>query len=134
MPDGLGQTGTLGGIAGGGGSVDLLGGPPPTPRLAIDQDRQPTSLADLAPPQPVSADALPAPVLQGIVQAATEMSTAIDGFAQATPDLSQDWLMVKLALQRVLGRLAQAGASSLGPTTAGTEFPGGGMQRTEPGL
>ena len=127
---GLNRPGDIAGA--GGGSQDLLGGPPPTPQLQFDQERPPTSLADLAPPQ-INGD-VPQPVLQGIVQTAKQWEDQIDGMARITPDVSAEWHLVKLALQRVLARLGQAGASSLSPTSAGSQFPGGGTARTEPGL
>lgn len=109
------------------GNADILGSPPPTPRLEQDPTRPPTSLSELAGPAPVAPDQIPAPVLQGMVSFGTEMSTGLDSIAQAAPQLSTDVLLVKTALQRLLAKLLEAGAPPPSPTAAGAEFPAGGL-------
>lgn len=75
------------------------------------------------------AHQVPPEVLTGILQAGEKMVTMIDAFAQATPDLSQEWAGAKAALMMALSRVLEAGAGPTTPTSPGPNFPGGGIDR-----
>lgn len=97
-----------------------LDGPPPSP--AIGPQPIP-SMGGMAPPIP--APGLPPEVLTGILAAGEKISSTLDAFAQVTPDLANDWDMIKTMLQRSLGKVMMAGGGATSPTAAGPNYPGG---------
>lgn len=101
-----------------------LDGPPPSPQsVGAGPTGQPTpfSLQQLAPPVPTGQ--LPPEMLTGIMQSAQQIAQLFDSYAQATPDLAQDWAQLKDQLAAVLAKLVQAGAGPTSPTAAGPAFP-----------
>ncbi len=112
----------------------VLDGPPPSPATEMGMSPGPSPST---PPQggtfgslmgnPVSSQQLPPEMLTGMMQAGETISSTIDSFAQAAPDLAPDFLLVKDALQRALAKLLAAGAGPTAPTAPGPNFPGGGI-------
>jgi hypothetical protein len=108
-----------------------LDGPPPSPQsMGSGPTGAPTqfSLQAIAPGS-VPAQQMPPEVITAIVSAAQKISTMIDSFIQVTPDLQQDWGLLKDQLQTVLAKLMTQGAGAMSPTATGPQFPGGGMDR-----
>ena len=105
-------------------SASALDGPPPSPQaVGAGPTGQPTpfSLSQLAPPVP--ADQLPPEMLTGIMQSAQKISSLFDSYAQAVPDLAQDWAQLKDGLAAVLAKLTMLGAGPTSPTASGPAFP-----------
>lgn len=105
----------------------VLDQPPPSPALAGPQIAPMGAMA-----QPVPSTGMPAPVLDGILQAVDTVSQTLDACAQVTPDLAADWDVVKTALQAVASKLLVSGGRS-GPTAAGPNYPGGGFDAGQAG-
>ena len=102
-----------------------LDGPPPSPQsMGGGPTGQPTpfSLSSLAPPAVPSAQ-MPPEMLTAIMQSSQKIATLFDSYAQATPDLAQDWQSLKDALAQVLAKLMQSGAGPTSPTATGSQFP-----------
>lgn len=109
-----------------------LDSPPPSSALTSgSQSGFPPVNAPGTPP-PVPSHQLPPEVLNGMMQAATAMSSTLDSFAQMTPDLAADWALVKQDLQTALSKLQLAGAGPTSPTAPGPDFPGGGLDANGP--
>ena len=107
-----------------------LDGPPPSPQsIGAGPTGSPTpfSLSAIAPPVPSSQ--MPAEVLTAIIQSAQKIGSLFDSYAQAPPDMAQDWGALKEALQVVLAKLLSNGAGATSPTATGSQFPGGGLDR-----
>lgn len=106
-------------------SASALDQPPPSSQLAgSGPTGQPTalSLGSLAPPS-VPSSQMPPEILTGIMQSAQSIAQLFDSYAQATPDLAQDWAQLKDQLATVLGKLATVGAGPTSPTSSGPAFP-----------
>lgn len=112
-----------------GGDTATLNAPPPNPAqpLAPTAGMQ-SQVAGLA-GQSIPSGMIPPEVLGGMMQVAESISANLDTFAQITPDLAADWLVIKDLLQRVLGKLLIAGGQPSSPTAPGASFPGGGIDR-----
>lgn len=108
----------------------ILDGPPPSPAVETGMSPGPSpnggGFGDLVPTQ-VASNQLPPEMLTGMMQAGETISSTIDSFAQAAPDLAPDFLLVKDALQRALAKLLAAGSGPTAPTAPGPNFPGGGI-------
>jgi len=106
-----------------------LDGPPPSP-AQTDGMNPGMPLDALMGPQgkpPVASPQIPPQILTGMLQAADQMNTMIDSFAQATPDLAPDWAICKAALAAAMAKVQQAGGGPTSPNAPGPQFPGGGM-------
>lgn len=104
--------------------ASAIDGPPPSPQSigsGPTGQQTPFSLDQLAPP--VESTRLPPEMLTGIMQAAQDIATKLDSFAQATPDMAPDWAAVKDALATALAKLTVAGAAPTSPTATGPAFP-----------
>jgi hypothetical protein len=110
---------------------EVLSQPPPSPQLNGGGPTGQFSMNGLAPP--VASNALPPAMLQGMMQVATQVGTALDSLAQAAPDLAEDFGAVKDALQAAMAKLMVSGAGPTSPSATGPQFPGGGMDRGIPG-
>jgi len=114
----------------GGSGASVLDGPPPSP---TPMGGDPSagggafSIQGLAPSMPSTA--MPPEVLTGITQAAQQIGTMLDSFAQVTPDKGAQLALIKTLLQQYLADLMVAGAGPVAPTATGPAFPGGGMER-----
>lgn len=113
----------------GGGDSNLLNAPPPSPAqpLAPTAGMQ-GSVAGLS-GMSIPSGMIPPEILAGVQQGAEKINLMLDTFAQVTPDLAADWLAIQDLLQRVMGKLLVAGAPAASPTTTGSAFPGGGLDR-----
>jgi hypothetical protein len=106
------------------GAGSALDGPPPSPQsVGAGPTGAPTpmSLDQMAPPIP--SGQLPPEMLTGIMQSAQTIAQLLDSYAQATPDLAQDWAQLKDGLAAVLAKLMQAGSAPTSPTATGPAFP-----------
>lgn len=92
----------------------------------------PQGMSGLAQPVPIGSANLPPEILTGITQAADKMSSMLDSFAQVTPDLAPDWDLVKMMLQKAVGKVLAAGGGPSTPTATGPQFPGGGTDQGRP--
>lgn len=113
-------------------SMNALDGPPPSPQLGGGGPTgapSPFSLSDMAGGSGLPSNAMPPEILTGVMQAATQIDTLIDSFAQVTPDLAMDWMSLKEHLAEILAKLVQSGAGPTSPMATGPAFPGGGMSR-----
>jgi len=102
---------------------------PPMPKGGLGAMAGVTGMGMGAANQSVPSGSQNPKVLEGIMQAGTQIGVMFDSFAQATPDLAADLDGLKEALQAYLGKLAVAGAGPTGPTAVGSGFPGGGFDR-----
>ena len=112
-----------------GGDSTQLNSPPPNPAQPLapsaGMQGQVAGLAGMSMP----AGLIPPEILGGMMNEATKIDQALDAFAQITPDLAAEWLQIKDLLQRVMSKLLVAGAPSSSPTSPGSPFPGGGVDR-----
>lgn len=108
--------------------TDQLGAPPPSPTpMGGMQGSSPFSMQGLAPQIP--SNKLPPEVLTGITASAQKMSEMLDSFSQITPDKAAQLALMKDMLQQYLADLMASGAGAITPTSSGSAFPGGGMDR-----
>jgi hypothetical protein len=77
----------------------------------------------------VPTQQMPPEVITAIVSASQKISQMIDSFIQVTPDLQQDWGMLKDQLQTILAKIMTQGAGAMSPTATGQQAPLGGMDR-----
>ena len=132
-------------FGGGGGSVgaglpvpgttpgaNQLDGPPPSMTQSLGQGNgnPMPPMGAMAPP--IASAQLPPEMLSGMQSAADAMVQTLNSFAQATPDLAQDWAAVLTALQSAMSKLQLAGAGPTSPTSTGPGFPGGGIDQNGP--
>lgn len=101
-----------------------LDGPPPSP---TPMGGMPQGMQGLVPPVP--SEQMPAEVLTGITQAAQQIASTLDSFAQITPDHGAKLAMMKDLLQQYLAELVTAGSGPVSPTAPGSAFPGGGIDK-----
>ena len=106
-----------------------LDAPPPSPALQDGMSPGPSLQALVGGKPPVPSQLIPPQVLTGMNQAATQMSTMLDSFAQVTPDLAPDWAIVKAALASAMAKVQQAGGGPTSPNAPGPQFPGGGIDQ-----
>lgn len=109
--------------------ASVLDGPPPESANTDGMNTGTPSLNSLvnggAPP--VSSSQIPPQILTGMLQAADQITTMLDSFAQATPDLAPDWAICKAALASAMAKVQQAGGGPTSPNAPGPQFPGGGI-------
>lgn len=112
-----------------GGDSAMLNAPPPNPAqpLAPSAGMQ-GSVAGLA-GMPIPSGMIPPEILGGMMSRGDSISQELQAFAQITPDLAADWMMIDDLLKRTLGKLLVAGAPTASPTAPGSPFPGGGLDR-----
>lgn len=107
---------------------DTLDSPPPNPATQTGMSPG-VPLGAMAGPSPVPIQRIPPQMLTGMLQAGEQMSTMLDAFAQAAPDLAAEFGQVKDTLLQALAKLTMAGGGPTAPTAPGPNFPGGGLDR-----
>lgn len=112
-----------------GPGASQLDDPPPSPANTDGMSPGPSLDAIMGPQgrTQVPSNQIPPQVLTGMLQAASQMNTIINSFAQATPDLAPDWAICKAALASAMAKVQLAGAGPTAPTSTGPAFPGGGI-------
>lgn len=104
-----------------------LDGPPPTMGLETPQT-PPAGIADLVPRAPVQAGQVPEPIRAGAEELNQQLMTGVDSLAQLFPEFAADFGIVRIALERAMGKVsAAAGTQAVTPTAPGPGFPGGGL-------
>jgi len=85
------------------------------------------SLAGLAPAAQVGGSP---EILTGVLAAGRTIDQELDAIAQAFPQAGMEIVVVKMLLQKLLGRVQAAGGQAISPTETGSQFPGGGFAST----
>jgi hypothetical protein len=117
------------------GDQSILDGAPPSPVAPEGMQMPPAgppqmpSFEQLAQPMTIGSPsrALSPEVAMGMMSVAETIYGSFDSMASMAPDLANDFAMLKDFLQRTMGKLLLKSGQTASPTSAGSNFPGGGF-------